>query len=140
MSWLLDTCALSEYIKKAPDLRVIDWLDQQNEIELYVSALSLGEIEKGILKLQASDAGRANKLRLWLDKLKARFSGRILSLDAPVFATWARLAAQAELAGRPMPVMDGLLIATAHQHGLTVVTRNERDFAGHAPVFNPWLR
>lgn len=71
--------------------------------------------------------------------MKQRFAGRILSLDAAALHVWAQIAAHAELAGQPMPVMDGLLIATAQCHGLTVVTRNERDFAPYPQVVNPWV-
>ena len=62
MSWLLDTCALSEYAKKAPSTEVITWLDEQDEASLFISVISLGEIEKGILKLRASDPRRSQKL------------------------------------------------------------------------------
>lgn len=138
MSWLLDTCALSEYIKKAPDPKVIGWLDEQDETSLYISVISLGEIEKGILKLRTGDPGRAQKLTAWLGKLEQRFAGRILPLDTAALSAWAQLAAQAELAGRPLPIMDGLLMATAQCHGLTVVTRNVQDFEAFPRIFNPW--
>lgn len=138
MSWLLDTCVLSEYIRKAPDLKVIGWLDEQDETSLHISVISLGEIEKGIIKLQAADLTRARKLTAWLGKLEQRFATRILPLDAPILSAWANLAARADLAGRPLPVMDGLLMATAQCHGLTVVTRNIQDFEVFPRVFNPW--
>lgn len=138
MSWLLDTCALSEYAKKAPSHKVIAWLDEQDEASLFISVISLGEIEKGILKLRASDPHRSQKLTAWLGRLEQRFAGRILPLDAAALHVWAQIAAHAELAGQPMPVMDGLLIATAQCHGLTVVTRNVQDFTQYPQVFNPW--
>lgn len=139
MSWLLDTCALSEYIKKTPDPKVIGWLDEQDETSLFISVISLGEIEKGILKLRTSDPRRAQKLTAWLGKVEQRFAGRTLPLDAAALSTWAQFSAQAELAGRPLPVMDGLLMATAQCHGLTVVTRNAQDFESFPRVFNPWM-
>lgn len=139
MSWLLDTCALSEYIKKTPDPKVIGWLDEQDETSLFISVISLGEVEKGILKLRTSDPRRAQKLTAWLGKVEQRFAGRILPLDAAALSTWAQFSAQAELAGRPLPVMDGLLMATAQCHGLTVVTRNAQDFESFPRVFNPWM-
>jgi len=132
MSWLLDTCALSEYAKKAPAPEVIAWLDEQDETSLFVSVISLGEIEKGILKLRASDPHRSQKLTAWLGKVEQRFAGRILPLDAAALHVWAQIAAHAELIGQPLPVMDGLLMATAQCNGLTVVTRNVQDFA-HYP-------
>jgi toxin FitB len=138
MSWLLDTCALSEYAKKAPAPKVIAWLDEQDEASLFISVITLGEIEKGILKLRASDAAHSQKLTVWLGKVEQRFVGRILPLDAATFHVWAQLAASAELAGQPLPIMDGLIIATAQCHGLTVVTRNVQDFTQYPQILNPW--
>jgi hypothetical protein len=138
MSWLLDTCALSEYVRKAPAPAVIRWLDEQDESSLFISVISLGEIEKGILKLRASDPIRSQKLTAWLGKVEQRFAGRTLALDAAALHVWAQIAATAELAGQQLPVMDGLLMATAQCHGLTVVTRNVQDFTLYPQVFDPW--
>lgn len=138
MSWLLDTCALSEYVRKVPAPEVIRWLDEQDEASLFISVISLGEIEKGILKLRASDPRRSQKLTAWLGKVEQRFAGRILPLDVAALHVWAQIAATAELAGQPLPVMDGLIMATAQCHGLTVVTRNVQDFTLYPQVFNPW--
>jgi predicted nucleic acid-binding protein len=139
MSWLLDTCVLSEYAKKTPTPQVITWLDEQDETSLFISVITLGEIEKGILKLRASDPTRSQKLTAWLGKVEQRFAGRILPLDTATLHAWAQLAAHAELAGQALPVMDGLLMATAQCHGFTVVTRNDRDFSRYQQVFNPWV-
>ena len=138
MSWLLDTCALSEYAKKSPAPEVIAWLDEQDEASLFISVISLGEIEKGILKLRASDRRRSQKLTAWLGKVEQRFAGRILPLDVAALHVWAQIAAHSELAGQPLPVMDGLIMATAQCHGLTVVTRKVQDFAVYPQIFNPW--
>jgi predicted nucleic acid-binding protein len=138
VSWLLDTCVLSEYVRKAPAAGVIQWLDEQDETSLFLSVISLGEIEKGILKLRATDPRRSQKLTAWLGKIEQRFTGRILPLDAAALHAWAQLAARAELAGQRLPVMDGLIMATAQCHGLTVVTRNTADFHFYPQVFDPW--
>lgn len=138
MSWLLDTCALSEYAKRSPAPNVIAWLDEQDEASLFISVIALGEIEKGILKLSASEPRRSQKLTAWLGKVEQRFAGRILPLDTAALHVWAQLAASAELAGRALPVMDGLIMATAQCHGLTVVTRNLQDFERYPQVLNPW--
>ena len=138
MSWLLDTCVLSEYAKKAPAPHVIAWLDQQDEESLFISVISLGEIEKGIIKLAATDPGRSQKLIAWLARVEQRFSGRILPLDSAAFRAWAQFAARTELAGQPLPLMDALVMAIAQCHGLTIVTRNVRDFTIYPQVFNPW--
>jgi hypothetical protein len=138
MSWLLDTCVLSEYARKAPAPQVIAWLDEQDEESLFISVISLGEIEKGILKLAATDPRRSQKLTAWLGKVEQRFAGHILLLDAAALRVWAQIASRAELAGQPLPVMDALLMATAQCHGLTIVTRNARDFAPYPQVLDPW--
>lgn len=138
MSWLLDTCAISEYAKRAPNRNVIAWLDGQDEASLFISVITLGEIEKGILKLRATDAHRSQRLTAWLGLVEQRFAGRILPLDSASLHIWAQLSANAELAGKPLPVMDGLIMATAQCHGLTVVTRNVQDFAHYPQVLNPW--
>lgn len=138
MSWLLDTCAVSEYARKSPAPEVIAWLDEQDEASLFISVITLGEIKKGILKLRKADPGRSQKLTAWLGKVEQRFAGRILPLDAATLHVWAQIAAYAEQAGQPLPVMDGLIMATAQCHGLTVVTRNVQDFALYPQVFNPW--
>ena len=138
MNWLLDTCVLSEYVNRRPSPTVIAWLDLQDENGLFVSVISLGEIEKGITKLRAVDAGRAHKLSVWFGQLERRFADRTLAIDRPVMGAWAALSADAEAAGRKLPLMDGLLMATAQCRGLTIVTRNVRDFARDPQVFNPW--
>ena len=138
MSWLLDTCAISEYAKRAPNRNVIAWLDAQDELSMFISVITLGEIEKGILKLRATDAHRSQRLTAWLGLVEQRFAGRILPLDSASLHIWAQLSANAELAGKPLPVMDGLIMATAQCHGLTVVTRNVQDFAQYPQVLNPW--
>ncbi|MFA5372303.1 MAG: type II toxin-antitoxin system VapC family toxin [Sideroxydans sp.] len=138
MSWLLDTCALSEYAKKTPAPEVISWLDEQDEASLFISVITLGEIEKSILKLRAGEPRRSQKLTAWQGKVEQRFAGRILPLDAATLHVWAQITAHSESLGQPLPVMDGLLMATAQCHGLTVVTRNVQDFALYPQVFNPW--
>ena len=140
MNALLDTCVLSEYAKRAPHAAVITWLDERTESGLFISALSLAEIEKGILKLAATavHAKRADKLTFWLGKLTERFAARTLPIDAAVWRVWAQQAAQAELDGQAIAPMDGLLMASAQCHGLTVVTRNVADFVRYPHVFNPW--
>jgi len=138
MSWLLDTCAVSEYAKKTPTPKVIAWLDEQDEASLFISVITLGEIEKGILKLRASDPVRSQKLTAWLGKVQQRFDGRILPLDTAALHVWAQLASCAELNGQSLPLMDALIMATAQCHGLTVVTRNVQDFAQYPQILNPW--
>ena len=138
MSWLLDTCVLSEYARKTPAPTVIAWLDAQEESQLFISQLSLAELERGVVKLQASEPARARRLAQWMVRVLQRFAERTLPLDAATLRVWAQVMAQADVAGQPMAALDGLLMATAQRHGLTVVSRNVRDFARYPAVFNPW--
>lgn len=138
MRYLLDTCVISELVKRRPSSRVTQWMEQQEELSLYLSVITFGEIHKGIGRLPAGRKQR--ELREWVERqLTRRFSGRILEVDREVAARWGEISAAAENAGRTIPVLDGLLAATALNSGLTFVTRN----TGHVreigvPVFDPW--
>lgn len=138
MKYLLDTCLISELIKKKPSLPVLRWLEKQDETALYLSVLTIGELQKGISKLP--DNPKKLELQGWVNnELAARFEGRILSIDVEVAAAWGKLLGSAEKQGRKLPVMDSLIAATANTHNLTVVTRNARDMERcQASVFNPW--
>ena len=102
MKYLLDTCVISELIKPQPNEKVIEWVRSKEENQLYLSVLTLGEIEKGIAKIH--DKNRERRLRRWLeDDLKNRFDGRILLIDLKVSAQWGRQQGRAELSGKPIP-------------------------------------
>lgn len=139
MSFLLDTSVISELVKPAPDNNVLEWLKRTDEALLYLSVLTIGEIEKGIAKLPASS--RREKLETWVRRdLADRFRERLLAIDGTVAATWGRLAGEAEVRGEPLPVIDGLIAATCLAHDLTVATRNIDDFERcGARCFNPWM-
>jgi predicted nucleic acid-binding protein len=136
--FLLDTNCISELVRVDPDRRVMEWMDAADESLLYLSVLTLGEIRKGLASL--AQGKRRTRLETWLElELQARFARRILAIDAPVADRWGLLAAQARLKGATLPVIDGLLAATALHYNLTVVSRNAADFAStQTPVLNPW--
>ncbi|MGB7210661.1 MAG: type II toxin-antitoxin system VapC family toxin [Pyrinomonadaceae bacterium] len=137
MNYLIDTCVLSEYKKLKPESKVIDWLDGQSDDSLYISALTIGELEKGIVRMPASK--RKTDLEVFLETLIVRFDRRLLSLDMPVMRCWGRLLADLETKGRIPPIIDSLVAATALEHSLTIVTRNEDDFAATGvKIINPW--
>ena len=138
MRYLLDTCLLSELVKPRPDPSVIAWVSQQNESQLFLSVLTLGELRKGVERLK--DGRKRVRLAQWLEgELKPRFAGRLLAVDEDVAEQWGIVSAQASARGLALPVMDGLISATALVHGLAVVTRNVSDIqASGAQVFNPW--
>jgi len=135
---LLDTNIISELVKPKPEPNVTAWIEATDESLLHLSVLTLGEIRKGIAVLP--DASRRVSLEAWLDRdLVLRFAERILPIDQAVADRWGRIAAQALARKSPLPVVDGLLAATALQHNLTLVTRNTKDVAAASvPVFNPW--
>lgn len=136
--FLLDTNVISELVRPKPEPRVAAWIEATDEGLLYLSVLTLGEIRKGIASIR--DASRGVALQAWLEgELALRFANHILPIDLPVADRWGRLAAQAIAAKSPLPVIDGLLAATAMHHNLTLVTRNAKDVAPTGvPVFNPW--
>jgi predicted nucleic acid-binding protein len=137
MAYLIDTCALSEFTKPRPARAVDKWFASLPEGVEFVSVLTLGELEKGIAKL-ASSRRRAS-LEGWFSELCDRFDGHILSVDRTVALEWGRIAARVEKSGRPVPVVDALIAATAIVHGLSVVTRNGSDIARTgAPIIDPW--
>lgn len=137
--FLLDTNVISELIRPKPEPRVTAWIHATDENLLFLSVLTLGEIRKGIAGLRES--WRRIALESWLDSdLALRFAARILSIDEGVADRWGRLAAQAASAARLLPVIDGLLAATALHHNLTLVTRITKDVEiTGVPLFNPWL-
>jgi predicted nucleic acid-binding protein len=139
MSYLIDTCVISEFVKKKPNDHVRDWFNQQDETHTFISAISLAEIKKGIYKIKPSQPERALKLQNWLDRLELSFSQRILPINSDVLEQWAQLSASMERKGNTLAVMDSLIAATAHHYGLTVATRNVNDFnALPLKIINPF--
>lgn len=132
--FLLDTNIVSEFTKPQPFLPVFEWLKNTNEELLFLSVLTLGEIRKGIDRLD--NPARRIALESWLEgDLRVRFAGRILPVDEPVADRWGRIAAQ----GRTLAIVDGLLAATALHYNLTMVTRNAKDMISTGcAAFNPW--
>jgi predicted nucleic acid-binding protein len=136
--FLLDTNVISELVKPRPEATVTAWIEGTDESLLYLSVLTLGEIRRGIAALPQSR--RRATLEAWLDKdLRARFEDRILVVDQEVADRWGLLTAAARNSGIVLPVIDGLLAATAMEHNLTLVTRDtgQIPFVG-VSVFNPW--
>jgi predicted nucleic acid-binding protein len=136
--FLLDTNCISELVRAKPERRVMQWIESADELLLFISVLTLGEIRKGLAALPQGK--RRTRLETWLDvDLSTRFEGRILPIDEAVADRWGLLAAQAKRRGLSLPVIDGLLAATAAHYNLTVVSRNVSDFvSAQVPVLNPW--
>jgi toxin FitB len=140
LKYLLDTCVISEIIRPQPDENVISWIQVQDENNLYLSVLTFGEIEKGIEKAQ--DQSRKRKLQLWVEQdLKQRFVNRIIAIDLDISVRWGAIQGQAELAGKPLPVIDGLIAVSGLVHNCIVVTRNITDMEQSAvELLNPWSK
>ena len=137
MSYLLDTCVISELSRPRPDLGVVAWMSEADVFSLHLSAITIGEVRYGILRLPVGK--RRTALSGWSEKLRRSFSGRVHAIDESVALRWADIAARAGRAGRPGSLADGLIAATALDRGLTLVTRNVTDFEPFGvSLLNPW--
>jgi toxin FitB len=136
--YLLDTNVPSEFSRDRPEPRVVQWLKTQPATTLFLSAVTIGEIRKGLTVLPASR--RRSELETWFHRdLLVWFRNRILPVTHAVAERWGVLDGQCQLRGTPLNTADGMIAATAIEHGLTVVTRNVKDFAGlGVGIFNPW--
>ena len=135
MSYLIDTNVISEVRKGSTcDRFVAAWYAAIDEADLYLSVLVLGEVRKGIELARRRDPAKAEALEAWLTEVDAAFGERVLAVDRAVTDEWGRMCAV-----RPIPVIDGLLAATAKTRRMTLVTRNEANVAGlGARVLNPF--
>lgn len=124
MTYLVDTNVISETRKRKPSQSVTEWIAATPSDRLHVSVLTLGEIEQGIARIRGrGDRRQATALERWLGDVVAGFADRILPVTLAVATAWGR-----QRYARPLPVIDALIAATAQVHGMTVVTRNVRDF------------
>lgn len=137
MSFLLDTNAVSEWVKPRPDPGLIGWMEAADEDRVFISVISLAELGYGVERLPAGK--RRRRLEEWLrHELPLRFESRILPIDSAVAEAWGKAVSRSQAAGRPMGAMDAFLAATAEVHRLTLVTRNVSDFPLLKAVLNPW--
>ena len=138
MKFLLDTCVVSEFTKITPNPKVIEWLRHCDQSALYLSSITVGELSKGIAKLD--EGKRKLELSKWLnDDLRVRFSDRIISLDVDVMMGWGIICGSLERLGISTPVMDSLIAASAIAYDLILVTNNVNDFKNmNVRLHNPW--
>lgn len=130
--YLLDTCVVSEARRRSP--QAVEWLRGAQPDTLFLSAITIGEITKGVMMKMRTDPPAAAILLRWLDELRFVYSARILPIDDAVATGWGRLMAE-----RTRPVADALIAATAYVNNKIIVTRNVADFADvGVPVMNPW--
>ncbi|SPF32265.1 Ribonuclease VapC [Candidatus Sulfotelmatobacter kueseliae] len=137
MNFLLDTNAVSEWIKPRPNPGLIGWMESTDEDRVFISVITLAELRYGVERLAAG--ARRRRLEEWLGhELPLRFESRILPVDTNVAEAWGKTVSRSDAAGRPMGAMDAFLAATAETHHLTLVTRNVSDFPVLKEVLNPW--
>jgi predicted nucleic acid-binding protein len=136
--FLLDTNIPSELIRTRPDPRVRNWVYAKDEQSLYLSVVTIGELRRGFILLPVSR--RRTELVRWFENdLLPRFHGRILPVTHSIADRWGVLDGECLLKGTRLNTADGMIAATALEHGLTLVTRNVKDFAGLGVVLlNPW--
>ena len=136
--FLLDTNILSELMRPRPEAKVTGWIAAQNIETLFLSVVSIGELETGFTTML--DAQRRARLEASLERHMALlFPGRVLPVTQAIATRWGRLSGLRQTAGRPLGVPDGIIAATALEHDLTVVTRNTKDFdLPSITRFNPW--
>jgi len=125
-------------VKKKPNPNVLKWFADQDELSMYLSVITFGELRKGIEKL--SDSKKKKELNQWVkEDLNHRFKNRVLNINMEEVNRWGKILATAEKNGKPLPAIDSLIAATAQVHDLTVVTRNTQDMEGSGvEVINPW--
>ena len=134
---LLDTCVVSEAMRPSPSPRVLAWLDQLPEERVYLPSLVVGELQKGVDLLD--EGKKRSALQLWLEQLRERFRDRTLTFDEETAVRWGMLTARFERAGRPLPVIDSMLAATALRYSALLATRNTGDYAKTGvEIVDPW--
>jgi len=136
--YLLDTCLLSELIRKEPNQGVLDWIKDKEESSLFLSVLTIGELRKGIVKLKPST--KKKELTLWFAELESRFKDRIIPIDIQISLKWGEIQANLEVKGNSMPTIDSLIASTALCKNLIIVTRNGKDMKQSlVEILNPWV-
>lgn len=137
MNVLVDTCVLSEFQRPVPDERVVSLFDRLSDREIHLSAITIGEITKGIALLEL---GRQRlRLQRWLHGIEQDYVDQILPVDRDVARIWGENSARLRQAGMTIPVSDGLIAATAVHHALPLMTRNVRHFQPLGiEIIDPW--
>jgi predicted nucleic acid-binding protein len=137
VKFLLDTCAISEFVKPKMNLGLRDFIAAIPNKNLFISAMTMAELHRGMQRL--ADSKRKNELMLWLDTLEVAFENKILPFDLNCAIHWAKINATAESKGFKLASLDSIIAAIASSNNLTLITRNTKDFAQtNVEIVNPW--
>ena len=138
MAFLIDTNVISETFRPHPDSRVLEWVSRQMADDLFLAAVSLGELVRGARRVK--DGAKRERLAHWINHdLVTQFQGRILPFDREAAVIWGTIMGEGDRSGRPKPMADAQIAAVALRHGLTLATRNIRDFRDMEVVLiDPW--
>ena len=138
MGFLLDTDVISETVRPRPDAGLLSWFASQRAADMYLAAITMGELVRGACRLQ--DENRRRALEQWIyQDLARQFTGRILPFDHDAAVLWGQIMGRNDRLGRPRAAADAQIAAVARRHDLTVVTRNDRDFTSmDVAMIDPW--
>lgn len=137
MKYLLDTCVLSEFVKPKPNRGLINFINNRVETDLFISAMTLGEIYRGIQNL--ANGKKKSALITWLGDIETRFSDKILPFDRDCAIEWARISSVTEKNGKKLSAFDSIIAAIASRNSMVIVTRNVKDFIETGiELINPW--
>lgn len=137
MKVILDTCVMAELRKPAGHAAVREAVERISPDDLFISALTFGELIKGVSLL--GESRKKRELATWLSKLERQFRDRILAVDHEAARIWGEVSARNQIKGTPLPIVDALIGATALRHGMYVMTRNTKHFAATgALLIDPW--
>lgn len=139
MNYLLDTCILTEFARKKPEPKVIRWMDSIDHDAIFTSAITIGEIQRGIERLPESP--RKDELLQWIyNGLVERLKDHIIPLDTTTLTIWGSLTAWRDGDGKPLGVLESLIAASALRNNMTIATRYTDVYhRTGVPVVNPWI-
>ena len=138
MKYLIDTCVISELSVRKPSSGVVRWFSETPDGDMYLSVITIGELRKGIDRLKLDDPRRV-KLEKWLAVVRTVFYGRILPFVEETAVAWGEIVGESLRTGKARPIVDAQIAATALMNGMTLVSRNAKDFSGTGvQLFNPF--
>jgi tRNA(fMet)-specific endonuclease VapC len=138
LKYLLDTNIISELISKQPNQKVLDFISSIDEVNIFLSVITIGELKSGIENIESTQ--RKEQLTLWFEHdLLLRFQNRIINIDTNIMIRWGKINQNLKNIGKPLPIMDSLIASSCIDSGFTLVTRNEKDFQNlDINIINPF--